>query len=102
MGEASHMLRSDSSIFRVFGYSRIFSAVPLRVLFLAKLRSRVYYHGPSYSFLGWMALYVAVVGFGLLHLKEVGGCAARSSHLGSRSLSHHRVDGEGSASVELA
>jgi hypothetical protein len=62
------MLRSDPTIFRAFGYVSIVSAALLLVLFLANLRSRVYYHGPNYSFLGWMALYVIVVGFGLIHL----------------------------------
>jgi hypothetical protein len=37
----------------------------LAILFLANLRSRFFYHGPDYSFLGWMCLYAVVTGIGL-------------------------------------
>ena len=40
-------------------------SVPIAVLFLANVRSRILYHGPSYSFLGWMFIYGLVTGIGL-------------------------------------
>ena len=52
------------------GYFMLLMAVILLLLFLANLRSRLYYHGPDYGFLFWMFLFAAVTGVGLLQLKR--------------------------------
>lgn len=40
------------------------------LLFIMNLRSRIYYHGPDYSFLFWIFLYCALTGIGLLRLRK--------------------------------
>jgi hypothetical protein len=48
----------------------LFMATVFLLLFLANLRSRVYYHGPNYSFLFWMFCYCLLTGVGLVKLKR--------------------------------
>jgi hypothetical protein len=40
------------------------------LLFGMNLRSRLYYHGPDYSFFFWIFLYSAITGWGLIRLKK--------------------------------
>lgn len=42
------------------------------VLFLSNVRSRIYYHGPNWSFLFWPFLYCVITGIGLLRLRKWG------------------------------
>jgi len=56
---------SDADVTRVMGWITLLCSVPLGALFIANLRSRLIYHGPNYSFLGWMCLYTIVTGIGL-------------------------------------
>jgi hypothetical protein len=62
--------RPDPKIFRALGYVSIGAAVLLLALFLANLRSRIHYGGPNLAPLGWMALYAAIVGWGLVSLRR--------------------------------
>jgi len=39
-------------------------------LYLRNLQSRMLYHGPNWSFLGWVATYFTVTGIGLLMLRK--------------------------------
>ena len=52
------------------GYFMLLMAAIFLLLFLANLRSRLYYYGPNYSFLLLIFLYCAVTGFGLLWLRR--------------------------------
>jgi len=42
------------------------------LLFVANVRSRLYYHGPNYSFLFWLFLYALLTGIGVMRLKKWG------------------------------
>lgn len=42
------------------------------LLFVTNIRSRLYYHGPNYSFLFWMFLYALLTGIGIMRLKKWG------------------------------
>jgi hypothetical protein len=64
------MSEKDNSLIRIVGRLALFIAAVFLLLFLANLRSRIYFHGPNYSFLFWMFLYCIVTGFGLLKLKR--------------------------------
>jgi hypothetical protein len=55
---------------RVAGRFVLFMAAVFLLLFLANLRSRIYYHGPNYGFLLWIFFYCVAVGFGLLKSKK--------------------------------
>ena len=60
----------NNSWIRIIGGILLFFATVSLLLSLANLRSRLYYHGPDYSFLFWIFLYFTVTGFGLLKLKK--------------------------------
>ena len=64
------MSAKNNSLIRLVGSFVLFVAAVFLALFLANLRSRLYYHGPNYSFLIWIFLYSIVTGFGLLKLKR--------------------------------
>jgi hypothetical protein len=52
------------------GYVTLFFSGVFLILFFVNLRSRLYYNGPNYGFLFWIALYSAITGFGLVRLKK--------------------------------
>jgi len=64
------MSENANSMVRAAGRFILFMAAVFLLLFLANLRSRIYYHGPNYGFLLWIFLYCAAVGFGLMKLKK--------------------------------
>lgn len=64
------MKPANPSLFRGFGYVAIGFAAVLGVLSLLNLRSRIFYNGPNYSPLGWMSIYWAALGVGLMYLKK--------------------------------
>ena len=64
------MKTANPTLFRGFGYVAIGFAVILGTLFLLNLRSRLLYHGPNYLPLGWMSIYSALLGVGLVYLKK--------------------------------
>ena len=64
------MKPANPNLFRGFGYVATGFAVILGILFLLNLRSRLLYHGPNYSPLGWMGIYSAILGVGLIYLKK--------------------------------
>jgi hypothetical protein len=64
------MSAKNNSLIRIVGRLVLFMAAVFLLLFLANLRSRIYYHGPDYSFLFWMFFYCVVTGFGLLKLRR--------------------------------
>jgi hypothetical protein len=66
------MKQSNPNLFRGIGYLVIGFAVVLALLFLANLRSRIFFRGPNYSALGWMSIYWGVIGMGLVYLKKWG------------------------------
>lgn len=55
---------------RILGSFGLFIAVSFWCLYLMNLRSRILYHGPDWSYLGWIAAYFTVTGIGLLMLKK--------------------------------
>lgn len=55
---------------RVVGSCGLVIAVLFWGLYFMNLRSRMYYHGPDWSFLGWIAAYFTVAGIGLLMLQK--------------------------------
>jgi hypothetical protein len=55
---------------RTAGGLAVFFAVIFLLLFLANLRSRIYYHGSNFSFLFWIFLYCLLTGIGLLKLRK--------------------------------
>ena len=57
-------------MFVAIGYLLLFAAGYLFFLFASNLRSRIYYHGPNYSFLFWLFLYSSITAFGLLRLRK--------------------------------
>jgi hypothetical protein len=64
------MKQPNPSLFRGFGYVAIGFAAVLALLFLLNLRSRIFFHGPNYSALGWISVYSAAIGVGLVYLKK--------------------------------
>jgi len=42
----------------------------LFLLFVMNVRSRIYYHGPNWSFLFWLSLYCLMTGIGLARLRK--------------------------------
>jgi hypothetical protein len=64
------MRRLDSSEIRAIGYLAVVLSVPLLVLFLANLSSHLYFGGPDYCFLLWIAIFSGVTGFGLVRLRK--------------------------------
>lgn len=63
-------MTKNNSMISIVGRLALLMAAVFFLLFLANLRSRLYYHGPNYSFLLWMFIYCLVTGFGLLKLKR--------------------------------
>ncbi|MFZ3343053.1 MAG: hypothetical protein WA213_19385 [Terriglobales bacterium] len=55
---------------RIVGLFGLLVAVLFWGLYFMNLRSRMYYHGPDWSFLGWIAAYFTVTGIGLLLLQK--------------------------------
>jgi hypothetical protein len=55
---------------RILGILGLLVAVLFGALYLMNLRSRLRYHGPDWSFLGWIAAYLTVTGIGLLMLRK--------------------------------
>jgi hypothetical protein len=66
----SAMRRSIPGFERDIGYVTILFSALLLVLFGFNVHSRVYYHGPDYSFLGWLAAYTGFVGLGLVRRRK--------------------------------
>ncbi len=64
------MSEKSNLLIRIVDRLALFMAAVFLLLFLANLRSRIYFHGPDYSFLFWMFLYCTVTGLGLLKLKR--------------------------------
>jgi hypothetical protein len=64
------MSATPKPIFERLGYVTLFVAGLLLLLFLGNLRSRLYYHGPDYGFLGWLFAWAAIAGIGLLRLRK--------------------------------
>lgn len=52
------------------GYITLVVSGFVLLLFAMNVRSRIYYHGPNYSFLFWIFLYSAITGIGLLRFKK--------------------------------
>ena len=59
----------DSST-RTVGWFTLCAAAVFLLYALANLRSRLYYHGPNYSFLFWMFAYCLLSGIGLLKRRK--------------------------------
>ena len=55
---------------QIFGIVGLLFAVLFGGLYLMNFRSRMLYHGPDWSFLGWIAAYFTVTGIGLLALRK--------------------------------
>ena len=68
-GKAGNSPRQRAEM-RIGGSFGLAIAVLFWGLYFMNLRSRTYYHGPDYSFLGWIAAYFTVTGFGLLMLQQ--------------------------------
>jgi hypothetical protein len=68
-GNAGNSVRQRVEM-RIVGSFGLITAVLFWGLFFMNLRSRMYYHGPDWSFLGWIAAYLTVTGFGLLMLQR--------------------------------
>ena len=64
------MSENISALIKMLGRFPLFMAAIFLLLLLANLRSRVYYHGPNYSFLFWIFLYCVLTGVGLLKLRK--------------------------------
>jgi len=58
-------VRPSADMSRAIGNVTLACSAVLLALFLANLRSQFLYHGPDYSFLGWISVYAAVTGVGL-------------------------------------
>jgi len=56
----------------IIGSSMLLVAGFTFLLFIANLRSRIYYHEPDYSFLIWVFLYFLITGIGILRLRKWG------------------------------
>jgi hypothetical protein len=69
-GELPAMKANGNLFIRSCGGFVLFMAVVFLALSLANLRSRIYYHGPNYSFLFWLCFYCVVTGIGLIRLKK--------------------------------
>ena len=52
------------------GLLMLFVAGFVLLLFIANLRSRIYYHGPNYGFLFWIFLFTGVTAVGLIRLRK--------------------------------
>jgi hypothetical protein len=55
---------------RILGIFGLLIAVPFWCLYGMNLRSRLLYHGPDWSFLGWIAAYFTATAIGLLMLRK--------------------------------
>jgi|SRR5208282_1839303 len=64
------MKMSDCVDLGLLGILELLFVVLFGALYLMNLRSRMLYHGPDWSFLGWIAMYLAVTGIGLLMLRK--------------------------------
>lgn len=64
------MRRSHPAEIKAYGYLSVVVSLLFLILFFANLRSHLYYSGPSYSFLLWIALYLGIIGFGLIRLRK--------------------------------
>lgn len=64
------MNRNSTVLIRIVGQFCLVMSAVCSLLFLANLRSRIYYHGPNYSFILWLCLYCGLTGLGLLRLKK--------------------------------
>lgn len=68
--ERSGRAVNNDPLFPAIGSCVLFIAFALFLLLLVNLRSRIYYHGPNYSFLFWVFLYCLVMGVGLIRRKK--------------------------------
>ena len=68
-GKASKSLRQRIEM-RIVGSFGVIIAVLFWHLYYMNFRSRMYYDGPNWSFLGWIAAYFTVTGIGLLLLQK--------------------------------
>jgi hypothetical protein len=55
---------------RILGLLGLLIAVLFWCLYAMNVRSRIFYHGPDWSLLGWIAAYFTVTGVGLLMLRK--------------------------------
>jgi hypothetical protein len=56
--------------FRVFGYLALVGGACIFLLFLANVRSRYFYSGPNFLWLGLVAAYAVIVGWGLVRIRR--------------------------------
>lgn len=64
------MTKQGNALIMVSARGMLALAVLFLFLFGMNVRSRILYHGPNYSFIGWMFIYSAITGVGLLKLKK--------------------------------
>jgi hypothetical protein len=69
MGKTANTDRQRREM-RVFGILELLIAILFWYLYLMNLRSQMLYHGPAWSFLGWIAAFFTVTGIGLLKLQK--------------------------------
>jgi hypothetical protein len=69
LGKTANPVRQRIEM-RILGIFGLLIAVLFWGLYLMNLRSRMFYHGPDWSFLGWIAAYFTVTGIGLLMLQK--------------------------------
>ena len=65
-------LTLNAEIVRVFGYFALIAAVACCVLFIANVRARLHYGAVDLSFLGGIAAYAVIAGWGTVRLKRWG------------------------------
>ena len=69
MGELVNTDRQRREL-RILGFLGLLVAFPFWCLYGMNLRSHLLYHGPDWSFLGWIAAYLTVTAIGLLMLRK--------------------------------
>ncbi len=69
MGKIANPVRQLREV-RILGLVGLLIAGLFWYLYLMNLRSRILYHGPHWSFLGWIAAYLTATGTGLLMLRK--------------------------------
>ena len=65
-----HTSNAELEPFRAFGYFALLAAAFSFLLFLANIRARLYYGGPNFSWLGYVAAYAFMVGRGLVRMQK--------------------------------
>jgi len=65
-------LSVNAEVLRVFGYFSLLTAAACCTLLFFNIRARWLYGASNFSFLGWVALYALVAGYGTIRLTKWG------------------------------